>query len=141
MRERRGETIYALYRGDQFLAEGTLEELSEQTGLKISSLGYLNSPSYRKRLKPGSRAKYLIVAERGYLKADELDLETLRMLVKESGMCRQEIAREILIQPHEWNTILSGNRALSRPDAEIVADLLEVDMADFLTEKGRENFL
>ncbi len=34
------ERIYALYKGDKFITEGTKREISERSGLKISTLSF-----------------------------------------------------------------------------------------------------
>ena len=41
--------VYALYKGDKFIGEGTLEELSQQTKLKKTTLMFYGSPAYKKR--------------------------------------------------------------------------------------------
>lgn len=48
---------YALYKGDELLGLGTLQELSKQFGVKIKSLLFYQTPSYHKRTseKKGKR--------------------------------------------------------------------------------------
>ena len=48
---------YALYKGDELLGFGTLNELSKQFGIKIKSLLFYQTPSYHKRTseKKGKR--------------------------------------------------------------------------------------
>ena len=41
--------IYALYKGDEYIADGTLEELAEKTGLKKSSLKWMKTPSGKRK--------------------------------------------------------------------------------------------
>jgi len=41
--------IYALYKGDQFIAEGTIREISRETGKTIDFLQYMTYPIYEKR--------------------------------------------------------------------------------------------
>ena len=41
--------IYALYKGDEYIADGTLEELAEKTGLKKSSLRWMKTPSGKRK--------------------------------------------------------------------------------------------
>jgi len=45
------EEVYGFYRGDVFIAEGTLKEIAEETGLKVSTLKWYQTPSARKRRK------------------------------------------------------------------------------------------
>lgn len=48
---------YALYKGDELLGIGTLQELSKQFGVKVKSLLFYQTPAYRKRTseKKGKR--------------------------------------------------------------------------------------
>lgn len=41
--------IYALYKGDQFIAEGTIQEIHVETSRSIKSLRYKTFPCYEKR--------------------------------------------------------------------------------------------
>lgn len=43
--------IYALYKGDEYIADGTLEELAEKTGLQKSSLRRMKEPSKKNKRK------------------------------------------------------------------------------------------
>lgn len=40
---------YALYKGDELLGIGTLEALSKEFGIKIKSLLFFKTPTYKKR--------------------------------------------------------------------------------------------
>jgi hypothetical protein len=52
----RGNHIYALYRGDTYLMDGTLEEIAEKRGVKRVTLQWMLRPSYAKRyLSPPKR--------------------------------------------------------------------------------------
>lgn len=48
---------YALYKGDELLGIGTLETLSKEFGIKIKSLLFYQTPTYKKRTseKKGKR--------------------------------------------------------------------------------------
>lgn len=48
---------YALYKGEELLSIGTLQELSKQFGIKIKSLLFYQTPAYKKRTseKKGKR--------------------------------------------------------------------------------------
>ena len=50
------EAVYALYRGDELIDVGTKKEIAERRNIKPSTVSYLTTPSYQKRLKPGSQA-------------------------------------------------------------------------------------
>ena len=53
---------YALYKGDELLGFGTLQELSKQFGVKIKSLLFYQTPAYRKRTSD-KRGKRLVKCE------------------------------------------------------------------------------
>lgn len=38
--KRKNEGIYALYKGDKFITEGTKKEIAEYTGLKVKTLSF-----------------------------------------------------------------------------------------------------
>ncbi|PFC85150.1 hypothetical protein CN272_22085 [Bacillus anthracis] len=40
--------IYALYQGDNFIAEGTILEISKETNKALSFLRWMKTPSYSK---------------------------------------------------------------------------------------------
>lgn len=48
--------IYALYKGDEYVTDGTLEELAEKTGKKLASLEWMLTPTAKKRAGAGSSA-------------------------------------------------------------------------------------
>ena len=43
--------IYAAYRGDTYIGEGTLSELAELLGVKRKTLVWVRSPAARKRIE------------------------------------------------------------------------------------------
>lgn len=45
---------YALYKGDEYVTDGTLEELAEKTGKKLASLEWMLTPTAKKRAGAGS---------------------------------------------------------------------------------------
>lgn len=51
MKRGRKEKIYALYKGEELLADGTLREISAKMGVKIRTLYFLSSPAYKKRCR------------------------------------------------------------------------------------------
>jgi|SRR5690625_2467338 len=48
-RQRVRRKTYALYKGDDLIAVGTLEEIAEHQDSKISTIKYMSFPSYHKR--------------------------------------------------------------------------------------------
>lgn len=47
--------VYALYKGDTFLAEGTVKEISKKLGISPQAVIIYGTPSYAKRAKNGRR--------------------------------------------------------------------------------------
>lgn len=43
--------IYALYKGEDFIADGTIQEIHEKTGKSVEFLKYMTYPIYAKRIK------------------------------------------------------------------------------------------
>lgn len=43
--------IYALYKGEQNLADGTLEEIARKTGKTYKSLKWMTYPSHKRRIQ------------------------------------------------------------------------------------------
>ena len=44
------EKIYALYRGEKFLAIGTKKELAELFNVKVETISFYGTPAYKKRI-------------------------------------------------------------------------------------------
>lgn len=59
--------LYALYHGDDYICDGTMEDLAKVTGLKIATVAFYASPTYERRLSrqknQGSRSYVLIRLE------------------------------------------------------------------------------
>lgn len=53
---------YALYKGDTLLAIGTMKEIAETLKIKVRSVMYYKTPSYKKRNK-GKNHRELIKLE------------------------------------------------------------------------------
>lgn len=60
------KTLYALYRGDEFIDIGTRYELAEMIGVTPQTISFYASPTYQKRTKNG------YVAERVGYDDDEI---------------------------------------------------------------------
>lgn len=58
--------IYALYKGDEFIIDGTTKKIAELLGIKERTLMFYKSPSYKKRgAKIRKRNRYeLVLLER-----------------------------------------------------------------------------
>lgn len=53
----KAERIWALYKGDEFIALGTIAELAEQTGKRFDSLMWMTNDSYKKRPDKGNKTQ------------------------------------------------------------------------------------
>ncbi len=55
--------IYAMYKGEECLATGTLVQLSKKLNIKINTLYFYMTPTYKKRFKKGKNRRELIRIE------------------------------------------------------------------------------
>lgn len=55
--------VYAMYKNDDLLAIGTYKELSEILNVKIETIKFYNTPTYKKRIKKGKKRRELIQVE------------------------------------------------------------------------------
>ena len=56
--------IYAYYKGNEFIAKGTVAEISKRTGMPIKTLKFFTYPCYHKRSKPdGNWSKMILLEE------------------------------------------------------------------------------
>lgn len=49
--KRKNEGIYALYKGDKFITEGTKKEIAKCIGVKVNTISYYATKAYEKRMK------------------------------------------------------------------------------------------
>ena len=64
--EENPKKIYALYKGDEFISEGTIEEISQETGKTVKTLEFFTYPAYKKRCKPNGKRLRMILLEGNY---------------------------------------------------------------------------
>ena len=55
--------IYAMYKGDECLAMGTIIQLAKQLNVNIRTIKFYLTPSYKKRIKKGKNRRELIKVE------------------------------------------------------------------------------
>lgn len=55
--------VYALYKGDHFLADGTIREISEKTGKTINHLRFMTKPAYKRRCKSGGNCQFMVLLD------------------------------------------------------------------------------
>lgn len=52
--------IYALYKGEECLGIGTLEELAKHFQVNLKTIKFYLTPTYKKRLKKGKNRRELV---------------------------------------------------------------------------------
>lgn len=55
------EKIYALYRGEKFLAIGTKKELAELLNVKVETVSFYATPAYKKRINEAKSRRLVCV--------------------------------------------------------------------------------
>lgn len=53
--------IYALYKGEYLLATGTLLQIAYQTGVKLRTIEFYKTPTYKKRSKNSKNRRELVL--------------------------------------------------------------------------------
>lgn len=54
---------YALYKGEECLAIGTIEEIAKKMGVKKRTIYFYSMPTYKKRVKAGKNRRELITLD------------------------------------------------------------------------------
>lgn len=54
----RKKKIYALYKGDEWITDGTKEELAEYLNVKVKTIDFYTTPVWRKRTKDNA---YIVI--------------------------------------------------------------------------------
>lgn len=55
--------VYAMYKGEECLAIGTIKELAEKLGVKEDTIYFYTTPTYKKRVKKGKNRRVLVRVE------------------------------------------------------------------------------
>lgn len=55
--------IYAMYKGEECIAMGTIIQLAKQLNVDIQTIRFYLTPSYRKRVKKGNNRRELVRVE------------------------------------------------------------------------------
>jgi hypothetical protein len=53
--KRPNEKIFALYKGEKLLADGTLKEIATRMGIKVESVRFYKTPTYQRRVRGENR--------------------------------------------------------------------------------------
>ena len=53
--------IYAMYKGDELLATGTIKEIAKEMGITVETVRYMTSPAHRKRCKGHNHREVFLV--------------------------------------------------------------------------------
>lgn len=90
--------IYALYKGDEYITDGTLRELSKKTGKKEATLKFMTTPSYEGRI--GEKALRLVCLGEEYYKKCVVCGKEFRVTALQksrlycSDTCKRKVKRE-----------------------------------------------
>lgn len=90
--------IYALYKGDEYITDGTLRELSRKTGKKEATLKFMTTPSYEGRI--GEKALRLVCLGEEYYKKCVVCGKEFRVTALQksrlycSDTCKRKVKRE-----------------------------------------------
>lgn len=52
--------IYAMYKGEECLGIGTLEELAKELNVKYETMYFYTTPTYKKRIKKSKKRRELV---------------------------------------------------------------------------------
>lgn len=52
--------IYALYKGEKLIADGTLLQIAHKTGVKLRTIQFYKTPTYKRRRKNGKNYRELV---------------------------------------------------------------------------------
>ena len=55
--------IYSVYKGEEYIMDGTLDEIAERRNVKRKTLQFMMTPAYRRRSKSGSNWTQLVFLE------------------------------------------------------------------------------
>lgn len=58
---RKADRQYALYKGDEFIADGTPREIAKKTGKTFDSLMFYTTPAYRLRVEKAKKGRLEMV--------------------------------------------------------------------------------
>lgn len=57
--------VHALYRGEELLSIGTIEEIAEERGVSFNTIHHYKFPAYARRTKEGSALRLVCIEEEG----------------------------------------------------------------------------
>lgn len=52
--------IYALYKGEELIATGTMLQIAYKTGVKLRTIQFYKTPTYKNRRKKGKNFRELV---------------------------------------------------------------------------------
>ncbi|CAH1857561.1 hypothetical protein [Convivina praedatoris] len=62
---RKMDRIYALYKGDEYICDGTITEIARKTGKKPNYLQYMTTKTYEKRISRGKNRLQMVELDEG----------------------------------------------------------------------------
>lgn len=57
--------VYALYKGEEYIADGTIRELSRKTGKSVGWLRWMTKPAYQRRVEASKKRLQLVSLDDG----------------------------------------------------------------------------
>ncbi|CAH1857247.1 hypothetical protein [Convivina praedatoris] len=62
---RKMDRIYALYKGDEYICDGTITEIASKTGKTRNTLYWMTSNTYKKRISRGKNRLQMVELDEG----------------------------------------------------------------------------
>ena len=115
----RPEEKYALYHGDEFIAEGTAKELAEIEGVTPKTISFYSTPSYMKR---GHKKKVYKIDD-----TVQVGITKLKALLARRGYHTNDLTDILGVSKTTIYSRLNGKNPFREHEVEILADLLFVD--------------
>jgi len=115
----RPEEKYALYHGDEFIAEGTAKELAEIEGVTPKTISSYSTPVYMKR---GHKKKVYKVDD-----TVNVDVNKLKILLGQQGYYTDDLVGLLNLSKTTIIRRLNGTNPFREDEVETLADLLFVD--------------
>ena len=113
------EERYALYHGDEFIAEGTAKELAAVEGVTPKTISFYSTPVYMKR---GHKKKVYKIDD-----TVQVGITKLKALLARRGYHTNDLTDILGVSKTTIYSRLNGKNPFREHEVEILADLLFVD--------------
>lgn len=108
--------VYAFYVGDEFMATGTINEITKSLGYHKTSIYALRTPT-RLKNRPDTSSELI---ELGYLRFKK---EYLNELVKDTGLPVYKVAEKIGISSSGLHYLMKGQS--TKPNAKTIKGIID----------------